>query len=158
MLLTGTETNSAKVLTVDRFIAHPTYNSATQQNDIAVIRVTEDIVFSLQVGPACLPFRYPSTSVGAVVRVLGKGSNFLKPNITLYSTLCLQRTYFLTLRGSSNVTASSSVYSKLWTGRHVKAFRNDISRCYIPQYVWTECLEKLESSVNLSQGIRCWGD
>jgi hypothetical protein len=56
----------------------------TQQNDIAVIRVTEDIVFSLQVGPACLPFRFPTTSVGTVVDVLGKGFNFLKANINFY--------------------------------------------------------------------------
>jgi hypothetical protein len=90
MSSTGTETNSAKLLRTESFKAHPLYNSATQENDIAVIRVTEDIVFSLEVGPACLPFRYPTTSVGAVVDVLGKGFNFLTPDVTLYSTLCVQ--------------------------------------------------------------------
>lgn len=71
---TGTETNSAKILRTERFQAHPSYNSATQENDIAIIRVTTDIVFSLQVGPACLPFRFPTTSVGTVVNVLGWGT------------------------------------------------------------------------------------
>jgi hypothetical protein len=77
----------------------------TQQNDIAVIRVAEDIVFNFQVGPACLPFRFPTTAVGTVVDVLGKGFNFLKLNTALYSTECLQNIYFLTLHGSSKFTA-----------------------------------------------------
>lgn len=70
----GTETNSAKLLRAESFQAHPDYNSATQQNDIAVVRVAEDIVFSPEVGPACLPFRFPTTSVGTVVEVLGWGT------------------------------------------------------------------------------------
>jgi len=113
VLLTGTETNSAKVLRTEKFQAHPDYNSATQQNDIAVIRVTEDIVFTLKVGPACLPFRFPTTSVGTVVGVLGKGFNFLKLNTTLYSTECLQNFYFLSLLGSSYVTTRLSFYSEM---------------------------------------------
>nr|AFZ78857.1 trypsin-like serine protease [Coptotermes formosanus] len=71
---TGTETNSARVLLTETFRAHPQYNSATQQNDIAVIRVAADIVFSLEVGPACLPFRFSTTAVGTVVQVLGWGT------------------------------------------------------------------------------------
>jgi trypsin len=71
-IVTGSETNSARLLTVERFQSHPLYNSATQANDIAVVRVTQDIVFSLEVGPACLPFRFPLTDVGTVVDVLGK--------------------------------------------------------------------------------------
>jgi hypothetical protein len=110
MLSTGAETNSAKLLTAERFTAHPNYNSATQENDIAVIRVNADIVFSLQVGPACLPFPYSTTYVGTVVKVLGKDFNFLTPNSTLHSTACLQNIYFLTRHGSSNVTGSLSVY------------------------------------------------
>lgn len=70
---TGAETNSAKLLRVESFLAHPLYNSLTQENDIAVIRVAEDIVFSLQVGPACLPFRNTAAPVGSVVEVLGWG-------------------------------------------------------------------------------------
>jgi trypsin len=71
-VITGKETNSAKLLKAQEFTAHPQYNSATQENDIAVVRVSEDIVFSLEVGPACLPFRFPTTPVGTVVDVLGK--------------------------------------------------------------------------------------
>ena len=88
----------------ESFKAHPDYNSATQQNDIAVVRVAEDIVFSPEVGPACLPFRFATTSVGTVVEVLGKGFNFLKLTISLYSNLCLQNMYFPTLHGTCNVT------------------------------------------------------
>ncbi|PNF43142.1 Venom serine protease 34 [Cryptotermes secundus] len=71
---TGTETNSAKLLTTEHFEPHPLYNSATQRNDIAVVRVSQDIVFSLEVGPACLPFRFPTTAVGTQVDVLGWGT------------------------------------------------------------------------------------
>jgi hypothetical protein len=104
VLSTGAETNSAKLLKTESFQAHPAYNTMTQQNDIAVIRVAEDIVFTLQVGPACLPFRFPTTSVGTVVDVLGKEFKFLKLNTALCSTGCLQNIYFLMLHDSSIVT------------------------------------------------------
>jgi trypsin len=70
--ITGAETNSAKLLRTESFQAYPLYNSVTQENDIAVVRVSQDIEFSLEVGPVCLPFRFPTTAVGTKVTVLGK--------------------------------------------------------------------------------------
>jgi trypsin len=70
--ITGSETNTAKLLKITSFRPHPLYNSVTQANDIAVVQVSQDIVFSLEVGPVCLPFRYPTAADGTAVNVLGK--------------------------------------------------------------------------------------
>lgn len=73
-IYSGTETNAAKLLKTESFQPHPLYNSVTQENDIAVVRVSQDMEFSLEVGPACLPFRFPTTAVGTKVTVLGWGT------------------------------------------------------------------------------------
>jgi trypsin len=70
--ITGNDTNAAKLLRTESFEAHPLYDSVTLENNIAVVRVSQDIEFSLEVGPVCLPFRFPSTAVGTKVTVLGK--------------------------------------------------------------------------------------
>jgi trypsin len=70
--ITGNETNAAKLLRTESFKLHPLYNSVTKENDIAVVRVSQDIEFSLDVGPVCLPFRFPTTASGTKVTVLGK--------------------------------------------------------------------------------------
>jgi hypothetical protein len=122
------------VLTTERFQAHPDYNSATQQNDIAVIRVGQDIVFSLQVGPACLPFRFPTTSVGTVVNVLGKGFNFLKLNTT-FILLSAQKT-FISLHFMLHLTLlqdyQSTVKCELEDTRGAdKSLARPTSRCFL---------------------------
>ncbi|XP_069668897.1 venom serine protease 34-like [Periplaneta americana] len=71
---TGEDTSAARILLAESFQIHPDYNSDKQMNDIAVIRVDEDIIFSSEVGPACLPFRFPNANVGAVVTMLGWGT------------------------------------------------------------------------------------
>ncbi|XP_069668930.1 venom serine protease 34-like [Periplaneta americana] len=71
---TGYDTSSAKVLLAESFQIHPAYISDTLANDIAVIRVKKDIIFSYEIGPACLPFRFPNTNVGDVVTMLGWGT------------------------------------------------------------------------------------
>ncbi|KAJ9578624.1 hypothetical protein L9F63_005114, partial [Diploptera punctata] len=74
-IATGTETNSTKLLRAELLIGHPDYDSATQINDIALIKVVSYIYYSPEVGPACLPFRYPnSPPVGDIVTVLGWGT------------------------------------------------------------------------------------
>ena len=60
-------------MNAETFIGHPNYDSTSQVNDIALIRVVGYIYFSLQVGPACLPFRNPdSPNIGQQVTVLGE--------------------------------------------------------------------------------------
>ncbi|KDR21543.1 venom serine protease-like [Zootermopsis nevadensis] len=70
----GNETNSTRLLNTESFRSHPLYDSVTQANDIAVIRVAQDILFGPEVGPACLPYLYPATNAGTVVDVLGWGT------------------------------------------------------------------------------------
>lgn len=71
----ASETNSTKLLRAEHFIGHPNYNTNTQVNDIALIRVVDFISFTNEVGPVCLPFRYPDLPhVGDVVTVLGWGT------------------------------------------------------------------------------------
>jgi trypsin len=70
--VTGNDTNAAKFLRTESFKLHPLYDSVTQENDIAVVRVSQDIEFNLKVGPVCLPFRFSTTAVGTKVTVLGK--------------------------------------------------------------------------------------
>lgn len=52
---------------------HPAFNGQTLENDIAVVKTTEAMVFSSRVGPICLPFRYSTeTFDGLSVTALGK--------------------------------------------------------------------------------------
>ncbi|XP_012271469.1 venom serine protease 34 [Orussus abietinus] len=74
-LTTGAETNASKLLRVASYLVHPEYQSASLANDIAVVTVAENIVFSNEVGPACLPFHHKSDSFGgSKVVVLGWGT------------------------------------------------------------------------------------
>jgi len=40
---------------IDKIVVHPGYQHTTGPNDIALIRVTEDIKFDAKTGPICLP-------------------------------------------------------------------------------------------------------
>lgn len=69
----GTETNATKLIPVKRYIIHPKYDSKIFLNDIAVIEVKQKMIFSNEVGPACLPFQHsPDTFGGSYVDILGK--------------------------------------------------------------------------------------
>ncbi|XP_063217452.1 venom serine protease-like [Bacillus rossius redtenbacheri] len=70
---TGNDTNAARVYQVSRFIAHPGYNTYTQANDFAVIQVAQEIFFSLEVGPACLPWGTTYAFTNDYVEALGWG-------------------------------------------------------------------------------------
>ncbi|XP_076175096.1 venom serine protease 34 [Ptiloglossa arizonensis] len=74
-LTTGTETNATKLIPVKRYIIHPKYDSKIFLNDIAVIEVKQKMIFSNEVGPACLPFQHsPDTFGGSYVDILGWGT------------------------------------------------------------------------------------
>lgn len=55
---TGSENNSTVVHSIKTLIPHANYNSATGQNDIALIRLNEDIKYNDAVGPVCLPWKF----------------------------------------------------------------------------------------------------
>ncbi|CAH1101638.1 unnamed protein product [Psylliodes chrysocephalus] len=84
-ITTGTDTSAAYLYRVESAIAHPNFNYDQQTNDIAIIKTTTKITFSLYVGPICLPFRYVGNSfAGQKVTYLGWGQLFYngpKPNV-----------------------------------------------------------------------------
>ncbi|XP_053680907.1 venom serine protease-like [Anopheles nili] len=88
---TGTDTSYSVLMLVSSFVPHPSYNPTAKENDIALVRTTNTIVFNPGVGRVCLPFRY-STSQFAGVRVnaLGWGTTDFgapKSNELLQTTL-----------------------------------------------------------------------
>ncbi|XP_052861360.1 venom serine protease-like [Anopheles cruzii] len=69
------DTPYSLAMLLSTFVPHPSYNSATKVNDIALVRTTNQIVFNPGVGRVCLPFRFgTSTFVGARVSALGWGT------------------------------------------------------------------------------------
>ncbi|CAH1162873.1 unnamed protein product [Phaedon cochleariae] len=73
----GYDTVAAALYRVERNISHPNFNPRTQINDIAILRTTTRMVFSIYVGPACLPFRYTAFDfTGQIVTALGWGQLF----------------------------------------------------------------------------------
>ncbi|XP_053679841.1 venom serine protease-like [Anopheles nili] len=68
----GTDTSYSVLMLVSSFVPHPSYNPTAKENDIALVRTTNTIVFNPGVGRVCLPFRY-STSLFAGVRVNALG-------------------------------------------------------------------------------------
>ncbi|XP_046609889.1 venom serine protease 34-like [Neodiprion virginianus] len=72
---TGTDTSAAVLHLVAKILLHPSYSVDTNANDISLVFTLEPIVFNMDVGPACLPFAYASTTfVGNEVEMLGWGT------------------------------------------------------------------------------------
>lgn len=75
-IVIGAETNSTKLFRVEEIIVHAEFdfNSASSLYDIAVVKTERIIVFTMDVGPACLPFRYYEDSfTNQTVEILGEG-------------------------------------------------------------------------------------
>lgn len=102
--LSLTETKYTAEYPIAEIIRHDYYNTATQENDIALLRLSYDITWKRGVGPACLPFKYSSTSfVGTYVQVPGWGSiSFGGPTQSK-------------LRKASLQIVTSSTCSSLWS-------------------------------------------
>uniref|UniRef100_A0AAG5DST8 Peptidase S1 domain-containing protein n=1 Tax=Anopheles atroparvus TaxID=41427 RepID=A0AAG5DST8_ANOAO len=74
-LSTGSDTPFALVLLVSTFIPNPGYNATSRENDIALVRTTNQIVFNAGVGRVCLPFRFSSSLfTGIRLSALGWGT------------------------------------------------------------------------------------
>ena len=72
---TGTETAYTALHLIASFLRHPKYDSITNVNDISIITTVTRIIFNFGVGPACLPFKYRSTTfIGNTVVALGWGA------------------------------------------------------------------------------------
>ncbi|KAH1015089.1 hypothetical protein HUJ05_012867, partial [Dendroctonus ponderosae] len=73
-LNTGADTQSSGVYNMNGYVVHPDYQSSTQKNDISIVQVKTQIIFSAKVGPVCLPFRYSfRTMSGEPVLLIGWG-------------------------------------------------------------------------------------
>ncbi|XP_076628671.1 venom serine protease 34 [Colletes latitarsis] len=72
---TGKETNATKLYRIKKATMHPNYFRKSFLNDIAVVELHGNIVYSNEVGPACLPFQHsPDTFGGSYVDILGWGT------------------------------------------------------------------------------------
>ncbi|CAH0551938.1 unnamed protein product [Brassicogethes aeneus] len=71
----GSDTDKAALYSTQSFVIHERYEPQSQINDIAILKTTKTITFNLEIGPACLPFRYTGTTFeGATVMALGWGA------------------------------------------------------------------------------------
>ncbi|BET03051.1 serine-type endopeptidase activity [Nesidiocoris tenuis] len=68
----GSDSKDTQLLKVSRFIAHQAYDARTNLNDIALAITATPIVYSNNVGPACLPFLFDSATY-RMVTVAGWG-------------------------------------------------------------------------------------
>lgn len=62
---------------MSRIIQHENYRSEEQDNDIALVQLTSDIIYAQGVGPACLPILFAAASenfYGSEVQVVGWGA------------------------------------------------------------------------------------
>nr|CAD7432064.1 unnamed protein product [Timema monikensis] len=71
---TGADTNASRLYLISRVIGHQNYNTLSEANDIGLIKVNQDILFSLEVGPVCLPWNYKGSYAGETVEALGWGT------------------------------------------------------------------------------------
>ncbi|XP_017774228.1 PREDICTED: venom serine protease 34-like [Nicrophorus vespilloides] len=94
---TGTETSYSRIYLLSNIIVNTNYNESADYTmyDVALVKTQQDIVFSIAVGPVCLPFKfYYQSFAGDVATILGWGTTefsgpvsdvLLKANVTVYS-------------------------------------------------------------------------
>lgn len=73
----GADTNSTKLLVISSLLMHPAYNPSDPAalNDIGIVTTSQTMEFNMQVGPACLPFRYYTETFGGQIgEFLGWGT------------------------------------------------------------------------------------
>uniref|UniRef100_A0A182PP22 Peptidase S1 domain-containing protein n=1 Tax=Anopheles epiroticus TaxID=199890 RepID=A0A182PP22_9DIPT len=59
---TGLDTPYSAIYNIEQIISHENYNDQTRNNDIALLRTSNEIDFNRGVGPICLPFLYSTYS------------------------------------------------------------------------------------------------
>lgn len=95
-LNTGSDTPKSKLYNSAEFIINRDFDSHTFANDIALVKTTKPIVFSLEVGPACLPILYQTTNfVGTYVTELGKKTFFNISLLIIFNKLYLKQLFQL---------------------------------------------------------------
>lgn len=84
---TPAESKYTLIYRVEAIIKHPQYNSNTNLNDIALVKITSTtpIEWSMGVGPACLPYLYRNTDfTNAYLDIVGWGTtSFAGPKSTV---------------------------------------------------------------------------
>ncbi|XP_048000959.1 venom serine protease-like [Leguminivora glycinivorella] len=75
---TDGDSSATQGFNIERVTVHPQYTSSNYDNDIAILRLSRDIVYSDRVGPVCLPFKFNNTDfAGSRFTLLGWGSLFI---------------------------------------------------------------------------------
>lgn len=71
----GADSAFTALYPVEQWIVHENYNGETENNDIALLKTSSDIMYSRGVAPICLPFIYATqTFENVAVEVAGFGS------------------------------------------------------------------------------------
>ncbi|XP_058835399.1 venom serine protease-like, partial [Topomyia yanbarensis] len=74
-LSTGTDSPFAALMVITTFTIHSGYRKQSFVNDIALVRTREEIQFNNGVGPACLPWNWPTATFNnMVVEATGWGT------------------------------------------------------------------------------------
>merc|ERR1712107_630714 len=69
----GSPNEGGKLIKVKKMTLHPDYNSRTIDNDIAVLKLAEDLTFTKKIKPACLPSSETKDYSGSASTVSGWG-------------------------------------------------------------------------------------
>ncbi|XP_049295552.1 venom serine protease-like [Anopheles funestus] len=71
----GSDTSYSVLMRLASVTNHPSYVASPSQNDIAIVRTVDRIIFNAGVGPACLPMRFANSNfAGSVVEATGWGT------------------------------------------------------------------------------------
>ncbi|XP_053661500.1 venom serine protease-like [Anopheles marshallii] len=71
----GTDTSYSVLMRLASVTNHPSFVFSPSQNDIAIVRTADRIIFNAGVGPVCLPFRFSSNNfAGSIVEAAGWGT------------------------------------------------------------------------------------
>ncbi|XP_052901412.1 venom serine protease-like [Anopheles moucheti] len=71
----GTDTSYSVLMRIASVTNHPSFVFSPSQNDIAIVRTVDRIIFNAGVLPACLPFRFSGSNfAGSIVEATGWGT------------------------------------------------------------------------------------
>ena len=121
---------SAKNYNVKRLIIHPDYNEQTYDNDIALVEVSSDIIWSTFVIPVCLPAIGNDPAHGLQVQLAIVGSNRLSQK-WIYTLAILP----VNLNSQSNIWLLFVLFTE-WILFNWSRFLSVFSRVYSSDFIY----------------------
>jgi trypsin len=107
-----TRSDGEQKISPSQWISHPNYNSNGNDNDFAIVRLSQDVIFSNTVMPACLPDstknydNVPATVTGWGTLSSGGSQPSVLYEVDLNTQSNAQCTSFLTAYSSSDITSN----------------------------------------------------